>query len=88
MGTYQGPFNVKQLFLAAEPVKGLQFEVGGLHLNRGEMVEHLTYDNDAYIVGERATYRPAKGAVTQVSVTACVLRRLQRGQRLQAFRAP
>ena len=70
MGTYQGPFNVKQLFLAAEPVKGLQLEVGGLHFNRGEMAEHLTYDNDAYIVGERATYRPAEGPVTQVSVAA------------------
>jgi hypothetical protein len=69
LGAYQGPFNVKQLFLAAEPIKGLQFEVGGLHVNRGEMAEHLTYDNDAYIVGERVTYRPAKGAVTQVSVT-------------------
>lgn len=101
MGTYQGPFNVKQLFLAAEPVKGLQFEVGGLHLNRGEMAEHLTYDNDAYIVGERATYRPAKGAVTQVSVTGAffgdyndvnVFKRFERldewnyGQALVAFR--
>ncbi len=101
MGTYQGPFNVKQLFLAAEPVKGLQFEVGGLHFNRGEMVEHLTYDNDAYIAGERATYRPAKGPVTQVSVTAAffgdynevnVFKRFERldewnyGQALVAFR--
>ena len=101
MGTYQGPFNVKQLFLGAEPVKGLQLEVGGLHFNRGEMVEHLTYDNDAYIVGERATYRPAKGAVTQVSVTGAffgdynevnVFKRFERldewnyGQALVAFR--
>jgi hypothetical protein len=101
LGTYQGPFNVKQLFLAAEPVKGLQLEVGGLHLNRGEMVEHLTYDNDAYIVGERVTYRPANGAVTQVSVTGAffgdyeevnVFQRLGRldewnyGQALVAFR--
>ena len=33
------------------------------------MAEHLTYDNDAYIVGERVTLRPTTGAVTQVSVT-------------------
>jgi hypothetical protein len=70
LGDYQGPFNVKQLFLSAEPITGLQFEVGGLHLNRGELAEHVTYDNDAYIVGERITYRPEKKRVTQVSVTA------------------
>lgn len=70
LGDYQGPFNIKQLFFAAEPVEGLQFEVGGLHFNRGEMAEHLTYDNDAYIVGERVTYRPGKKRLTQVSVTA------------------
>jgi len=69
LGTAQGRFSVKQLFLGLEPVRGLQFEVGGLHLNRGEMVEHLTYDNDAYIVGERVTYRPASGRVTQLSAT-------------------
>lgn len=69
LGDYQGPFNIKQLFFAAEPAKGLQFEVGGLHLNRGELGEHITYDNDAYIVGERVTYRPAKKRVTQVSAT-------------------
>ena len=101
LGTYQGPFNVKQLFLAAEPVKGLLFEIGGLHLNRGEMAEHLTYDNDAYIVGERVTYRPSNGAVTQVSVTGAffgdynevnVFKRFDRldqwnyGQALVAFR--
>ena len=70
LGDYQGPFNVKQLFLFAEPVRGLQFEVGGLHFNRGELAEHITYDNDAYIVGERVTYRPTRKRVTQVSVTA------------------
>jgi hypothetical protein len=69
LGNYQGPFNLKQLFFAAEPVSGLQFEVGGLHVNRGEMAEHLTYDNDAFIVGERVSYRPAKKRLTQVSVT-------------------
>lgn len=70
LGDYQGPFNVKQLFFSAEPVTGLQVEVGGLHLNRGELAEHITYDNDAYIVGERVTYRPVKKRISQVSVTA------------------
>ena len=70
LGDYQGPFNIKQLFLSAEPVRGLQFEVGGLHFNRGEMAEHVTYDNDAYLVGERVTYRPTKKRISQVSLTA------------------
>lgn len=70
LGTYQGFLNVKQLFLAAEPVRGWQFEVGGLHFNRGEMAEHVTYDNDGFLVGERVTYRPTKRRITQVSVTA------------------
>jgi hypothetical protein len=70
LGNYQGPFNVKQLFFSAEPIKGLQLEAGGLHLNRGELAEHVTYDNDANIVGERITYRPTRKRITQVSVTA------------------
>jgi hypothetical protein len=70
LGDYQGPFNIKQLFVAAEPVRGLQFEVGGLHFNRGELGEHVTYDNDAYLIGERVTYRPVKRRISQVSVTA------------------
>jgi len=69
-GDYAGQFNVKQLFLAAEPVKGLEFQVGGLYMNRGEMAEHLTYDLDAYIVGERVTVRPTKGPLAQIAVTA------------------
>lgn len=70
LGTYQSFLNVKQLFFAAEPVSGLQFEVGGLYFNRGEMAEHLTYDSDGFLVGERVTYRPAKGRITQLSATS------------------
>jgi len=70
LGTVTHPFNVKQLFLSAEPVKGLEFQAGGLFMNRGEMAEHITYDSDAYIVGERVTVRPSKGRLTQFAVTA------------------
>lgn len=69
LGTFARPFGVKQLFAQAEPIKGLEFQAGGLHMNRGEMAEHITYDSDAYIVGERVTVRPSKGFVTQVAVT-------------------
>ena len=70
IGLYTHPFNLKQLFAQAEPVKGLEFQAGGLHLNRGENSENLSYDNDAYIVGERVTVRPSKGRLTQVAFTA------------------
>ena len=55
--------------MQAEPIKGLEFQAGGLHMNRGEMAEHITYDNDAFIEGERVTVRPAKGWLKQVAVT-------------------
>ena len=69
LGTFSGAFNVKQLFAQAEPKKGLEFQAGGLHMNRGEMAEHVTYDNDAFIEGERVTVRPSKGWLKQVAVT-------------------
>ena len=69
IGEFAGDFNIKQLFLAAEPVRGLEFQVGGLHMVRGENTEITTYDNDAYIVGERVTYRRAEGAFAQVAAT-------------------
>lgn len=70
LGDSAGNFSVKQLFLAAEPVKGLEFQVGGLYMNRGELAENITYDTDAYIVGERVTVRPSIGPLAQVAVTA------------------
>lgn len=70
IGDFTHPFNVKQLFLSAEPVEGLELQAGGLFMNRGELGEHITYDNDAYIVGERVSYRPAGRRVTQISIAA------------------
>lgn len=70
IGDFTHPFNVKQLFLSAEPVKGLELQAGGLFMTRGELGEHITYDNDAYIVGERVSYQPAGKRLTQISVTA------------------
>ena len=70
IGTFSGVFNLKQLFAQAEPIEGLEFQAGGLHMNRGEMAEHLTYDSDAYIVGERVTVRPSHGRITRIAVTA------------------
>ncbi len=69
IGTVSTVFNVKQLFAQAEPVKGLEFQAGGLHINRGELGEHVAYDNDAFIEGERVTFRPGKGWLRQVAIT-------------------
>jgi hypothetical protein len=69
IGEFAGDFNIKQLFFAAEPARGLEFQVGGLHMVRGESTEITSYDNDAYIVGERVTYRRPEGAFAQVVAT-------------------
>jgi len=69
IGTFSGVFNLKQLFAQAEPMKGLEFQAGGLHMQRGELAEHITYDNDAFIEGERVTIRPANGWLKQVAIT-------------------
>lgn len=44
---------LKQLFASAAPVDGIQAQVGSLYVNRGESTEITTYDEDAYIMGER-----------------------------------
>ena len=69
IGDFAGDFNLKQLFLSAEPVSGLEMQVGGLHFVRGENTEITTYDNDAYLVGERITVQQAEGAFSQLVAT-------------------
>jgi len=60
----------RQFYFSAEPVKGLEFQYGGLDINRGENTENTTYDNDGYITGERIKLkRPDKVWFDEVSVT-------------------
>lgn len=68
-GDFVGTFRMRHLFLSAAPVRGLELQVGGLGPNRGEVSENISYDMDGYLVGQRATFRPASGRVTQVSGT-------------------
>jgi len=68
-GDFVGRFRVRHLFLAAEPVRGLELQFGGLAPNRGEVSENISHDMDGYLVGQRATLRPSSGRVTQVSGT-------------------
>lgn len=69
VGDFSHDFNVKQLFVAAEPVPGIELQAGGLYLLRGENTEITSYDNDAYVVGERLTVRRAQGVLSTVAAT-------------------
>jgi hypothetical protein len=65
---------VKQLYFSARPVAGVEFQYGGLYVERGENTEATTYDNDAYITGERVTVkRPKQFFFDQISVTYAYL---------------
>ena len=75
-GTGRGATNLylKQLFLSAKPVKGLELQYGGLSLLRGESTEITSYDNDAYIVGQRLSLkRPEHVFFDEIAVTYAYL---------------
>lgn len=61
------PLKVRQLWFSATPIKGLEFQAGGLTPNRGELADVIASDNDSFVIGGRATVRPSKGRVTQLS---------------------
>lgn len=69
LGEFSGPFNVKQLFFQAVPSDAVELQVGGLYMLRGHSSEITTYDNDVYMVGERAIVRPG-GRLEQIAITA------------------
>ena len=65
---------LKQLYLSAKPVRGLEVQFGGLYFNRGESTEITTYDNDGYLMGERlVVQRPEKLFFDEISVTYAFL---------------
>lgn len=71
-GTGRGFTNLylKQLYFSAQPVKGLELQYGGLYFLRGEGTEITTYDDDAYLVGERVSLkRPEKFFFDEISIT-------------------
>lgn len=69
LGDFSGSFNVKQLFVSARPGRRLDIQAGSLYLLRGENTEITSYDNDAFIEGERVSWQPRTGAVTRVAFT-------------------
>jgi len=84
-----GAVYLRQAFLAAEPIHGIEFQFGGLAINHGVNTEATSYDDDGYISGERLTVkRPDKVWLSEVSYTRAYLGDLYtpnffaRGQRL------
>jgi hypothetical protein len=51
---------LKQLYAAAIPVTGLELQAGSIYTARGEQDEWISYDDDGFIMGERATLRRPK----------------------------
>jgi len=61
----------KALYASAQPWKGLEGQVGGLYIIKGESTEITTYDEDGYITGERITIRrPDVLFFDEVSITS------------------
>jgi hypothetical protein len=56
----QKNFAFKQLFFAAQPVTGLEGQVGSLYIIKGEQTEITSYDDDGYVMGERFSVRRPK----------------------------
>jgi hypothetical protein len=72
-GTGEGEVNlgVRYLYASAAPVKGLELQIGGIGLVRGESTEITSYDNDGYVMGERLTLKqPARFYLDEISVSA------------------
>ena len=61
---------MKQLYASATPIRGLELQYGGLYVTRGENDEFTTYDDDGFLVGERASVRlPRTLYLDEISVT-------------------
>jgi hypothetical protein len=60
---------LKQLYVTAKPVDGVEFQYGGLAFVRGESSEITSYDTDGYLMGQRFAISP-KRLIDQLTVTA------------------
>jgi hypothetical protein len=66
--------HVKQLFLSAAPVNGVELQYGSLAPLRGDGTEITTVDEDAYVAGKRVSVsRPAQWYFDEVAVTQAYL---------------
>jgi hypothetical protein len=61
----------KTLYATAQPWKGVEAQLGGLQIVKGESTEITSYDEDGYITGERFTVRrPDMLLFDEISVTS------------------
>jgi len=61
----------KALYGAAQPFRGVELQVGGLYIVKGQSTEFTTYDEDGYVTGERLTLRrPQHLFFDEISVTS------------------
>jgi hypothetical protein len=61
----------KALYVAAQPIRGVEAQVGGLYIVKGESTELTTYDEDGFVTGERITIRRPKNLFfDEISVTS------------------
>ena len=51
---------VKQLFASAIPVDGFEVQGGGIYMARGEQDEFVSYDDDGFLMGLRASLKRPK----------------------------
>jgi hypothetical protein len=56
-GDFSPHLYLRQLYLAATPVTGVEVQVGGIGFVRGEATEITSYDNDGFMVGERISVK-------------------------------
>lgn len=64
-------FRLRQLYVAAAPVDGIEGQVGGFGILRGEHTEITSFDNDNYMVGSRVSVRrPEELYLDEISATA------------------
>jgi hypothetical protein len=71
IGDGQRNLAFKALYLSAQPVTGIEAQVGGLYIVKGESTEFTTYDDDGYIMGERISIRrPEQLFFDEISVTS------------------
>lgn len=65
---------MRQLFFSATPVDGLEGQVGGLYVSRGEQTEFTSYDDDGWVTGARVSVRKPKALyVDELSLTRGVI---------------
>jgi hypothetical protein len=65
---------LKELFFSASPWKGIEFQYGGIGINRGESTEITSYSNNGYLTGERISIRrPDKLFFDEISATGAYL---------------